>query len=237
MMKQTFLFICLFLCTFLFSACNKDEGFGGSSSLKGYVYNVVHYDDNLSFRTETFPAAKEKVYLIFGENPDNYFAKDIDADNNGMFQFDYLRKGNYVIFAYSQLANGKREAVYKNVKVSGGTSEAEAIYIHTGKAYGTAMIKGTVHTTYHHNGNYRGEGPGTGMRAFIKNAGEIAYYDDIRVIDGVFIFQKLFPGTYEIAVETDDIDTEVVSLIVKTITITETGKIYETGEFRVNTSV
>ena len=117
MMKQTFLFICLFLCTFLFCACNKDEGFGGSSSLKGYVYNVVHYDDNLSFRTETFPAAKEKVYLIFGENPDNYFAKDIDADNNGMFQFDYLRKGNYVIFAYSQLANGKREAVYKNVKV------------------------------------------------------------------------------------------------------------------------
>jgi len=237
-MKQTLLFICLFIFICLFNACNKDEGFGGSSSLEGYVYNVVHYDDNLSFRTETIPAAKEDVYLIFGEDKDDYFGEDTEADNNGLYRFDYLRKGKYVVFAYSELANGKREAVFREINVGSGVSRAETIYIHTGKAYGTAIIMGKVHTTYHHNGDYRDAGPGTGMRAYIKNAGEIAYFDDVRVVDGVFFFQKLFPGTYEIAVETEDKNTEAVSFVIRTITITETGKIYEIPEvFEVNTSV
>ena len=237
-MKQTLLSTCLFLCIFLLNACNKDEGFGGSSSLEGYVYNVVHYDDNLSFMTDTIPAAQEDVYLIFGENQDDYFGEDTEVDNNGLYRFDYLRKGKYVVFAYSKLANGKREAVYREVNVGSGTSVAETIYIHTGKAYGTAIVMGKVHTTYHHNGDYRDEGPGTGMRAYIKYSGEIAYFDDARVVDGVFFFQGLFPGTYEVAVETEDEETEAISFVVKTITITETGKIYEIPEvFEVNTSV
>ena len=237
-MKQKHLYLSLFFCICLFNACNQDEGIGGSSSLEGYVYNIVHYNDNLSFKTDTFPAAKEDVYLIFGENKDNYFSKDTEADNNGLYRFDYLRKGNYVIFAFSNYASGKREAVYRNVKVDGGTSKVETIYIHSGKAYGTAIIKGTVQTTYHHNGNYQGEGPGTGMRAYIKHAGEAAFFDDIRVIDGVFFFQGLLPGAYEVAVTTEHEETEIVSLIIKRITITETGKVYEIPEvFRVNTSV
>ena len=237
-MKQTLLFTCFFLCICLFNACNKDEGLGGSSSLEGYVYNVVHYDDNLSFRTDTFPAAKEDVYLIFGEDPDFYFGKDTEADNNGLYRFDYLRKGNYIVFAYSELANKKKEAVYKEVKVGGGVTKADPIYIHTGKAYGTAIVMGSVYTTYHHNGTYRDAGPGTGMRAYIKYPGEITYFDNARVVDGLFFFQGLFPGTYEIAVETEDKDTEAVSFVIKRITITETGKIYEIPEvFEVNTSV
>ena len=237
-MRQTLLYSCLFLCICLFNSCNKDEGIGGSSSLEGYVYNIIHYDNNLSFRTETIPAAKEDVYIIFGENQDDYFGKDTEADNNGLYRFDYLRKGNYIIFAYSELADGKREAVYKEVNIGSGVSQAETLYIHTGKAYGTAIITGKVYTTYHHNGDYRGAGPGTGIRAYIRHAGEITYFNDARAVDGMFYFQKLFPGTYEIAVETEDENTEVVSLVIKTITITETGKIYEIPEvFEVNTSV
>ena len=237
-MKQTLFFIYFFLCFCLFNACNKDEGLGGSSSLEGYIYNVIHYDDNLSFRTETIPAAKEDVYLIFGENKDDYFGKDTEADNNGLFRFNYLRKGTYIIFAYSEFANKKKEAVFQEVKVGNGVSKAEPIYIHTGKAYGTAIVMGKVYTTCHHNGAYRDKGPGTGMRAYIKYPGEFTYFDNARVVDGVFFFQGLFPGTYEIAVETEDIVTEAVSFITKIITITETGKIYEIPEvFEVNTSV
>ena len=237
-MKQTLLFTCLFLCICLFNSCNKDEGFGGSSSLEGYVYNVIHYDDNLSFRKDTFPAAKEDVYLIFGENPDFFYGEDTEADNNGLYRFDYLRKGNYIIFAYSEAANGKREAVYREVNVGSGVAKVEPIYIHTGKAYGTAIITGVVHTTYHHNGEYRDSGPGTGMRAYIKYADEFTFFDNARVVDGLFFFQKLLPGTYEIAVETEDKNTESVSFIIQTITITETGKIYQIPEvYEVNTSV
>ncbi len=44
-------------------SCNTDEGIGGSSSIEGYVYNVIHLNDDYSFRTDTFPAAGEKIYI------------------------------------------------------------------------------------------------------------------------------------------------------------------------------
>ncbi|MDR1585105.1 MAG: hypothetical protein LBS07_02875 [Prevotellaceae bacterium] len=222
----------------LLSSCNAGEGLGGSSSLEGYVYNIIHYDDNLSFGTDTIPAAKEDVFLIFGGDAAAYFGDDVEADNKGLFRFDYLRTGNYIVYAYSELASGKKEAVYKEVKIGKGYNRTDTLFIHTGKAYGTAIIKGEVHTTYHHNGSYRGEGRGTGMRAYIKHAGEDAYFNDVRVVDGIFFFQKLLPGAYEVAVETEDKTTEAVSLIIKPVTITETGIIYKIEEvFEVNTSV
>ena len=238
-MKHAFSFLCIILCIFLFSSCNEDEGFGGNSSIEGYVYKVIHYDDNLSFRTEIIPAAKENVYIIFGNKTDDFFGDKTDAGNNGLFRFDYLRPGNYVLYAFSEPADGKKEPVFVNVNMGKKTNaRADTLFIHTGKAYGTAMIKGNVYTTYYHNGNYRDEGLGTGMRAYIKHDGEEGYFDDIRVIDGVFYFQKLLPGKYIVGVETEDKDTEAVSLVTQSITITDTGIIYECPEvFKVNTAV
>lgn len=226
-MKIHYLFF--FIPLLLFSSCNKDEGLGGSSSVEGYVYNIVHRDDNFSFATDTIPAVKEDVYLIFGGH-DDYFGDDVETDKDGLYRFDYLRKGNYMVYAYSHFADGRREAISKVINVGGGTNRVDTIFIHTGKAYGTAMIKGIVYARYYHNGNYRDEGWGNGMRAYIRHNGEDAFFDDVRVANGVFIFQKLLPGDYEIAVETEDKDTEKVDLIIKSITITETGKIYEIAE-------
>ena len=236
-MKHNFLFILLFI--FLLSSCNKDEGLGGNSSIEGYVYNIVHYDDNLSFRTEIIPAAKENVFLIFGNKTDDFFGDKTDTGNNGLFRFDYLRPGDYVVYAFSSPANGKKEPVFTNINIGKNKNvRSDTLFIHTGKAYGTAMIKGFVTTTYHHNGVYRDKGPGTGMRAYIKHDGEDGYFDDIRVVDGVFYFQKLLPGKYIVAVETEDEDTEAVSLVIQTVTITETEKVYECPNvFNVNTSV
>ena len=237
-MKHTRFYSLFVVCAIFFCACNQEEGLGGSSSIEGYVYDVIHYDDNLSFRTDTFPAAKTDVYLIFGNNSLSYFGKDVEADMNGLFRFDYLREGNYIAYSYSSLPDGRKEAVSTSVTVGKGNNKADTLFVHSGKAYGTAIIVGKVHTTYHHNGGYRGDGPGTGIRAYIRHAGESVYFDDARSSNGTFFFQKLLPGTYEIAVETEHEDTEVVSLVIQTITITETEKVYEIPKvFEVNTSV
>lgn len=237
-MKITFSFSFLFSLLILFSSCNYGEGIGGSSSLEGYVYNIVHYDDSFSFRKDTIPAVKEDVFLVFGNNAMDYFGEDIETDQNGFYRFDFLRPGNYKVYAYSETADNLRTAVIKDATVAGKINTVEPIYINTGKAYGTSIIKGSVFTTYYHNGVFRDRGPGTGMRAYIKHKGEEGYFDDARVVDGSFYFQKILPGEYEIGVETEDISTEAITLIKKSITITDTGKIYEIPEtFQVNVSV
>ena len=205
--------------------------------LEGYIYNIVHYDDNFSFRKDTIPAVKEDVFLIFGNDPLNYFGEDIETDQNGFYRFEYLKPGNYKVYAYSESADKKRIAVMKDARITGKYNRVDTIFINTGKAYGTAIIKGTVFTTYYHNGIYMDRGPGTGMRAYIRHQGEDGYFDNARVVNGAFYFQKIFPGTYEVAVETEDITTEAVRLVTKTITVTETGVICEIPEtFMVNTS-
>ncbi|MDR1861022.1 MAG: hypothetical protein LBR06_08915 [Bacteroidales bacterium] len=219
--------VCGALALPLLTACNKDEGLGGSSSLEGMVYNVIHYDDDFSYSTDTVPAGKTDVYLVFGDDEDAYFGDDIETDKNGYYRFDYLRKGNYVVYAYSDLPDGRRQAVTQNVRVGSGTGTAAPLYIHSGKAYGTAIIKGYVEATYYHNGVYRDFGTGTGMRAYIRRAGVEGFFDDARVSDGIFVFQKLTPGEYEIAIESEDPDTEKITLIYTApIKITDTEKIY-----------
>ena len=234
-MKIYYFFPFFFL--FILISCNKDEGFGGSSSIEGYVYNVTHYDNNYSFTTDTFPAVNEDVFIEFGDDPSVGERKRTGRE--GYYRFDYLRKGDYTVYSLSDFADNHKEAVAKKVKVIDKSHKADPIYIHSGKAYGTAMIKGNVYATYYHNGAYRGEGPGTGMRAFIKHEGEEGYFNDMRVADGVFIFQKLLPGRYVVAVVNEDKDTRVVSLIVSdVIEIIQTGIIYEIEkEFIVDASV
>ena len=234
-MKIHYFFLIFFLVTFL--SCNKDEGLGGSSSLEGYVYSVVHYDDNYSFTTDTFPALDQDVFIEFGDDPS--IGERIRTGRDGYYRFDYLRKGDYTVYALSNFADNHKEAIAKKVKITGKLNQADTIFINSGKAYGTAMIRGYVKATYYHNGSYRGEGPGTGMRAYIKSEKEDGYFDDVRVVDGIFTFQKLLPGRYIVAVVSENKNTEVISLVFSdVIHITETRIIYEIKEeFEVDVAV
>ncbi|MDR1223707.1 MAG: hypothetical protein LBL07_12650 [Tannerella sp.] len=228
------------LTAFMLASCNRDEGLGGSSSLEGYVYKVIHQDDNFSFHTDTFPAVREDVYLIFGDRENDFYGDDVKTDQNGLYRFDYLRRGDYIVYACSDFADGHKVGETEKVTVGKGHNRAGDIYIHGGKAYGTAMIQGSIYATYYHNGAYRDEGPGVGVRVYIRHAGEVASFDDIRAGEnGIFIFQKLLPGDYVISVEDEDRYTEKVTVIAsEVIRIEETGKIYTVPEtFRVSVSV
>lgn len=84
---------------FTLTACNKIEGEGGTSSIEGIV---IKQDFNKEGElTEEFPSPDEKVYIIYGEE-DNIYDDDFNSHFDGRYRFDFLRKGKYQIFAYSE---------------------------------------------------------------------------------------------------------------------------------------
>jgi hypothetical protein len=218
----------------LFAACNHDEGLGGSSSIEGYVYNVVHQDDNYSFRTDTFPAAGKKVYISFGD--ETSVGEDTDAGQNGYYRFDYLREGNYTVYALSESQFGEKIAVVQSVNLGKGRSRAPDVYIHSGDAYNTAMIQGKVYVTYYNKDDLvtidgKHEFPAADTRVYIKNYGEPTAFDDVRTGDtGVFIFGELRTDRqYEVFVHTEirgDEYKNILFPLLETVNVREAHKIY-----------
>ena len=193
---------------FVLSSCNKDEGLGGSSSIQGYIYNIVHNADDLTL--DTIPAAEEKVYIIYSDNEDDPIAeKRVETNRNGMYQFQYLRKGNYIVCAYSsnpEELSKEKVAELKSVKVGSGTAYAEPIYIHSGKGYGLSMIRGQVMVQYYDRDG-RPWGPprfAVEHRVSLRRLGENTIYKEERTSDkGFFIFNRVLPGVYEVYTTTE----------------------------------
>lgn len=211
-MRKSILF--LFLSIFFFSSCVTEEGVGGTGSVDGVIYHVIHPDGEYKFTTDTFPAAEMRVYIQYGN--DRLYSDDMRAGHDGYFQFKYLTKGTYTVFAYNEYQNGKKEAVTETITIGKGENKSvNDIYIHSGKMYGKYYIKGQVKAKYYKsNGTLvKPETPIIGERVYIRKTGIDQPFDDVRTgLDGNFIFEKITPGDYEIyAVSeiSDDRHTEI----------------------------
>ena len=229
-MKKTIKFLTLLIAiTILLSACNKGPGEGGTGTVQGFVKLVHHPDDDYTLTPDTMAAAKTDVFIIYGD--ETYFGDDAETGADGMYQFEYLRPGEYTVFAYSTLPTGEKVAVSETVELQrGAVAKVPTLYIHDGKAYGTSVVKGRVHAAYYHNGSYRGEGWACEHRVYIRRVGEDIPFDDTRVgPDGYFAFQKLQPGDYEVYTVTQDFN-EVPDFVFQSITVEEAGQIYEIEE-------
>jgi len=229
MKKTVNLLLALFMVAMLLPACNKGPGEGGTGTVQGYVKLVHHPDDDYTLTPDTMAAAKTDVFIIYGDEA--YFGDDLETNAEGMYQFEYLRPGDYTVFAYSTLPTGEKVAVSETVNLQRGmVAMVPTLYIHDGKAYGTSIVKGRVHASYYHNGSYRGEGWACEHRVYIRRMGEDIPFDDTRVgPDGWFAFQKLQPGEYEIYTVTQDFN-EVPDFVFQTITVEEAGQVYEIEE-------
>lgn len=86
---------------FLGTACKKVEGQGGTSTISGRIY-VEEYDAFGAIVQEYY-AADERVFILYGTDDDIY-DDDFRTSFDGSFQFDFLTKGNYRIFAYEDCA-------------------------------------------------------------------------------------------------------------------------------------
>ncbi len=92
-MKSKILFLAL-LCLGL-SACKKPAGTGGNSSIKGTVL-VKDYNKSFVLQHE-YPGVDVEVYIVYGDDVTE--GDKVNTNSNGEFEFKYLRKGNYKVYA------------------------------------------------------------------------------------------------------------------------------------------
>ena len=217
-MKYGRIIIAFLVMCYALSSCNNKEGEGGTGTIRGYVKLVHHPDDDYQLNVDTLNAAKTDVFIVYGN--DEFYGDDTETNPDGLYQFEYLTPGNYTVFAYSTLATGEKVAVAQTVKLERGqVAEVPTIYIHDGKAYGTSVITGRVWAWYFHNNEYRGEGWAYEHRVYLRKLGDSYHIDDVRVgLDGIFAFQKVLPGTYEVVTYTQDAQ-EVPSPLIDTVTV------------------
>lgn len=215
------------LCVVLmFVSCKRNEGEGGTGVVQGYVMLINHPDDNYTLPADTIVAAKTDVFIVYGNS--DFYGDDVETDDKGFYKFKYLTPGNYTVFAYSTLASGDKVPVTASISIGKGeTGHVPTIYVHQGKAYGTSIVTGKVYAMYFHNDTYRGQGWAYEHRVYIRKEGDPYHFDDVRVgLDGVFAFQKLQPGNYEVFTFTEN-SAEVPSPLIETISVENIGEIIE----------
>ena len=95
-MKQAIILVTI--CSMMCFSCKKEPGEGGTSSIRG---KIMVRDYNVTFTTlnAEYDGANRAVYIIYGE--DVTYGDRIRTSFDGVFEFNYLRKGDYTIFTYS----------------------------------------------------------------------------------------------------------------------------------------
>lgn len=83
---------------FMFSSvsCDSKPGEGGTAVLRG---KVLARDYLGSQFIREYYAPEERVYIIYGD--DGFYNDDVRTSYDGSYEFPYLKKGRYTVFAYS----------------------------------------------------------------------------------------------------------------------------------------
>lgn len=117
--------ILLLLClAFSFFSCEKEEGEGGNSTIRGKVL-ALEVDNNIPTGVEYY-LPDERVYLVYGaEGPyDDIYRTHFD----GTFEFNGLRTGKYSVYAYSlcvEPCDAEVEPIIKELEITERNSTVE----------------------------------------------------------------------------------------------------------------
>jgi hypothetical protein len=125
-MKRLIIFNFLCFSFIIFNSCKKPAGEGGSSSIKGKIW-VKDYNKSFLLIHE-YAGVDVEVYIIFGD--ETVHGEKVNTNANGEFEFKYLRKGSYKIYAISeeQIGNSndvKDEAIVVNSSISKNKSSVD----------------------------------------------------------------------------------------------------------------
>jgi hypothetical protein len=101
-------------------ACEKQEGRGGSSTIKGLVM-VQEYDKDLIIaKGDPYPAQDVDVYLIYGD--DEIYGDKFQTGHDGKYEFKYLQTGVYSVYVLSKSLDNRitdeRVPVFKKVEIT-----------------------------------------------------------------------------------------------------------------------
>lgn len=118
----------IFILLMVFSSCRKVEGPGGSVTIKGVVIERNHVGTSIF----EYPAADQDVYIIYGSE-NSFYDDDVSTSYDGSFEFRYLQKGDYQIFAYQDnpsVASGTDEVLVQvNASENNQVIKLDTIYI------------------------------------------------------------------------------------------------------------
>lgn len=112
-----------------FTACEKHSGEGGTSVIEGQVYKIFTFQNPTTgaWDTSYFQLdAGRDVFIIYSNDNTELYDDKFDTDYNGKYHFEYLRKGEYTIYTYTDStdnSNVKHEyPVFKQIKISSNNS-------------------------------------------------------------------------------------------------------------------
>ncbi len=113
----------IFYLTILFlwlTSCEKEAGKGGTSTIKGSVV-VWEYNKDYTIKHGEYPGQEVDVYIIYGG--DEVYGDRFRTSYDGKYAFEFLREGNYTLYALSadtnNLTSNERIPVLREVKISG----------------------------------------------------------------------------------------------------------------------
>jgi len=98
------------------SGCSLGPGEGGRSSISGKVFLEEYNSSNVL--VNSFYITEERVYIIYGD--DSIYGDEYRTSYDGSYRFDFLRKGNYKVFAYSECISCPdfTEAIFSEVEIT-----------------------------------------------------------------------------------------------------------------------
>lgn len=91
--------VCIALFLILQFSCKKEAGEGGMASITGKLI-VEDYDNSFTILRAVYPAKGEMVFIVYGD--EKGVSDNTRTSHDGTFEFKYLRKGNYKVFAVSK---------------------------------------------------------------------------------------------------------------------------------------
>jgi len=125
--KTTILALTILILSVLFASCAKEAGEGGNSTIYG---KIIAYDYNAEFTQlkGIYPAADEDVFIIYGS--DRSFSQRIRSNYEGVYEFKFLRPGDYTVYAYSKDSTltlpSEQYAVIRKVTIESNKQTVEA---------------------------------------------------------------------------------------------------------------
>ncbi|MDP1745140.1 MAG: hypothetical protein Q8L90_06165 [Bacteroidota bacterium] len=107
-MKSFYLLFLSAAILLMLNSCKKEAGEGGTSFIKGRVY-AKYYNKNFTVLADSAYAPDIDIYIIYGD--EFSYGERKRTSYNGTYEFKYLQKGTYKIFAYTRDSTG----TYRNL--------------------------------------------------------------------------------------------------------------------------
>lgn len=201
-----------------FTGCEREEGFGGKSSVSGHII-TREFNRDMSLMLQEYPAAGQDVYIIFGN--ETISGDDQETAPDGSFSFRYLTPGDYEVYYYcddTTMAGGSGDMTlsYPISLARNEDFDLGTLYAYDLKDYndGHAQIRGRVMVI-----NYKATAFPPYSDEDIKDIvpaqdyevyliyGDHGGYDERERTDyaGYFRFDKLIIGNYRVYTFTDEI--------------------------------